>query len=113
MADSRSRSKKPAVPQERHETIRQEIAEVLAGRSLTAREISGLVRIPEKDVYPHLEHIHRSFEKGALRLRMEPASCMHCGFVFRKRERLKKPGRCPVCKSEHITPPAFMLSPDT
>jgi hypothetical protein len=32
-----------------------------------------------------------------------------CGFIFRKRDRLKKPGRCPVCHGEHIQDPLFSI----
>lgn len=34
---------------------------------------------------------------------VEPSECLKCGFVFKKRDRLKTPGKCPVCKSEEIT----------
>jgi predicted Zn-ribbon and HTH transcriptional regulator len=29
--------------------------------------------------------------------------------VFRKRDRLKAPGRCPVCKGESISDPSFRV----
>jgi predicted Zn-ribbon and HTH transcriptional regulator len=37
----------------------------------------------------------------------EPARCLDCGFVFKKRTRFTTPGRCPVCRSEAIAPPAY------
>lgn len=77
---------------------------------LTSKEISGAVGIREKDVLEHLEHIARSFHKGKQGGRefvVEPSECLDCGFVFRKRERLRTPSRCPVCKSEGITETRF------
>ncbi|HJV34674.1 transcriptional regulator [Geomonas sp.] len=103
----RSRPKLPAIPADRPETIRQEIIAALKEESLTAREISGRVGISEKEVLEHLEHVRVALH-GALVV--IPAECMACGFLFRKRERLKGPGRCPVCRSEHIAEPTFAIT---
>jgi predicted Zn-ribbon and HTH transcriptional regulator len=103
----KKKAKNPFIPAERHETIRQEIISALGGRTLTAKEISAEVRIPEKEVYEHLEHIQKSMNNKERQLIITPATCIKCGFVFAKRERLKKPGKCPVCKSELIQEPLF------
>lgn len=110
---------RPPVPREEGETVRRKIRSLLeeADAPLSAKEISAAAGIPEKDVGPHLEHLRRSLEgTGARegrgtpgRLAVEPARCNGCGFVFRKRERLRKPGRCPLCKGESIDPPRFLL----
>lgn len=101
--------KKPAPPAERHETVRREIAALLAGRTLSAKDISMEVHIPEKAAYEHLEHIRRSMLTKERRFTVVPAECKKCGFVFRKRERLTKPGKCPVCKSEAVREPLFTI----
>lgn len=105
----KNRAREPAVPAERHETIRREIAEALVNRILSARDISGMVGIPTKEVYEHLEHIQRSMNRKEYQLVITPAECKRCGFVFRKRERTKKPGKCPVCRSETIEEPLFLV----
>jgi predicted Zn-ribbon and HTH transcriptional regulator len=105
------KAKEPAVPPERHDTVRHEIVSVLRGRSLSARDISAEVHITEKEVYEHLEHIRKSANKKDLTLLIDPAECLRCGFVFRKREKLRKPGRCPVCRGEQIQDPLFSISP--
>jgi predicted Zn-ribbon and HTH transcriptional regulator len=33
---------------------------------------------------------------------VEPAQCLGCGFVFRKRARLDRPSACPVYRSQHL-----------
>lgn len=105
------KAKGPAVPQERKGTIRQEIITLLEeGQLLTAKDVSAVVRIPEKEVYEHLEHIQKSLSKTGQHLNVKPAECLKCGFVFSKRDRLKTPGRCPVCHAEHIQEPLFRLS---
>lgn len=102
--------KQPFIPFERHETIRKEIISILAENTLSARNISSEIRISEKEVYNHLEHIQKSMAKGDLHLVVVPAECEKCGFVFKKRERLKKPGKCPECNSEKVAEPLFSIT---
>jgi len=103
----RDKQKEPFTPRETHDTIRQEIiAELLKGRC-SARDLSAAVRIPEREVYNHLEHIHRSIASSDRHLVITPAECKKCGFVFAKRGKLKRPGKCPVCKGESIREPRF------
>lgn len=85
------------------------MVEMLTGRRITAKDISEELRIPERDVYEHLEHIRKTISKGSLVLAVEPAVCEHCGFVFTKREKLKTPGRCPLCRSESIRQAVFSV----
>lgn len=89
-------------------TIRKEIAELLKKGPLDLREISQILRIREKEVLDHLQHIARSVHPR--RLAMDPAACLDCGFVFKKRERFSTPSRCPLCKSESITPPRYRIT---
>lgn len=103
----KQKPKGPFVPAERHETIRKEILSLLINQTLSAKDISVMVHISEKDVYEHLEHIERSTHKTGGHLNVIPAECLKCGFIFRKRERLKKPGKCPVCHEEKIREPLF------
>jgi predicted Zn-ribbon and HTH transcriptional regulator len=101
--------KEPAVPMERHDTIRKYIVALLEEHTLTSKEISAIVRISEKDVYDHLEHIRRTMNKGNKHLVVRPAQCEQCGFTFVKRGRLSKPGKCPVCRNGLILPPLFSV----
>lgn len=103
------KSKIPFVPYERLETARQKIVSVLRGNILTAKDISKEVMISEKEVYDHLEHIQKTMNKKNQPLVVIPASCRKCGFEFRKRDRLKKPGKCPVCKCSFIKDSLFSI----
>ena len=102
----KKRPKLPAVPADRHDTLRHEMRALLGEESLTARELSERLSIPELEVLEHLEHLRIAFRGSFV---LEPALCMACGFSFKKRERLKGPGRCPVCRSEHIAEPRFAI----
>ena len=91
------------------QTVRQMILAILLAGPATAKELSAHVHIPEKDVFPHLAHIRKTLHRGQQRLVMEPACCRACGFVFRKRARLRKPGRCPACQHSFIDAPVFWI----
>jgi len=103
--------REPPPPSEERETVRRQILALLSGSSCTAKEISSAVRRPEKEIGGHLEHLRKSLRAEGRRLTQFPAGCRGCGFVFRKRERLKAPGRCPVCKGESISDPSFRVEP--
>ena len=105
----KKKSKEPFVPVERQETIRQKIVSLLEGKTLSAREISVEAGVSEKEVYEHLEHIQRTINKREHNLIVTPSACKKCGFVFRKRDRLKKPSKCPVCRNEVIREPLFSI----
>jgi predicted Zn-ribbon and HTH transcriptional regulator len=103
------KTKVPFIPREEHATVRRAIMTLLERHTLSAREISAAVRIPEKEVVGHLEHIRAATHKEALHLVVTPAICKKCGFTFRKRERLSRPGKCPVCRCEQIAEPLYHL----
>lgn len=84
--------------------------QALNGHSLSALEISAEAGVSEKEVYGHLEHIRRSLGEKNRKLVVTPAECLGCGFVFKKRERLKTPGRCPVCHGEHIQEALYSIA---
>jgi transcriptional regulator len=107
--DMRRRPREPEAPVERYQTIRRRIMELLAGTRMTAKEISEELRVPERDVYDHLDHIRKTTNKGKAALVVGPAACEACGFVFTKRGRLKTPGKCPMCRSESIRQAVFSV----
>jgi hypothetical protein len=92
------------------ETTRRQIRTLLEEGPHTAKEISSAVHRPEKEVESHLEHLRKTLRSEGRRLDQVPAECRECGFVFRKRERLKAPSRCPVCKGEAISDPSFFVA---
>ncbi len=98
------RIKKTPVPQERTKTIRQELCELLREERLSVRDLSQIVGKSEKEVLQQLSHIGKS-----VALMMEPSECLKCGFVFERRNRPKKPGKCPKCQSTRISSPTFAI----
>jgi len=89
-------------------TPRQAMKELLAEQPYSSLELSQLLSLSEKEVLSHLAHIARAPGPG-LRFQIIPAKCKHCGFVFKKRDRLTRPSRCPLCQHESIRRPRFEL----
>jgi len=97
-------------PRERGESVRKALIGVLSGRSLSAKEISSELGIREREVAEHLEHLGRSVVAAGGKLTVEPARCASCGFELRS-DRMRRPSRCPECKSERLTAPRFRVEP--
>lgn len=70
------------------------------------RELTEWFHADAKDVLADLQHVARALKK---RFVMDPSVCRTCGFVFKNREKLKRPSRCPECKNEKITEPVFSI----
>ena len=101
--------RKPVIPRFEVETTRHALIELLREQTLSAKDLSAEIRIPEKEVFGHLEHIRRSIYAAGGILEVIPAQCRRCGFIFIKRGRLTVPGKCPVCRHEAITEPQFRI----
>lgn len=94
----------------RDQTPRQYLMDLLAGIPRSSYELAGLVGIPERDIEDHLVHIARSVARDRMRrFVLEPSRCQDCQYVFRERTRLTRPSRCPLCRSEAISAPRFMI----
>jgi predicted Zn-ribbon and HTH transcriptional regulator len=93
------------IPEERNETIRGELLRWLEGGGLTVGELSKVVGKSEKEIYDHLEQLQKS---GLLVI--IPAECSKCGYIFESREKVKKPSKCPRCKSTYIKQPLFTVA---
>lgn len=106
MASKKSSDRAPAA---RGDTIRGALRDALRAHPVTARELSSLVGVTEKDIAHHLEHLERSLRHADERLVIEPARCQNCQFVFRKRSKLTRPSSCPQCGAERIEAPMFSV----
>jgi predicted Zn-ribbon and HTH transcriptional regulator len=103
--------RRESIPPERRATIPSLIREALSAGSKTARDLSREIGVSEREVLHHLEHLERSLKEEGAKLIIEPPECLACGFVFRKRERLDRPSRCPVCRNERLSSARFKVEP--
>jgi predicted Zn-ribbon and HTH transcriptional regulator len=90
-------------------TIRQKIISLLEEDEMGARELSGALGISEKEIYEHLSHIARSIASQRKKVKITPANCLVCGYVFEDRQRYTRPGRCPKCRKSHLQSPKFRI----
>jgi predicted Zn-ribbon and HTH transcriptional regulator len=91
-------------------TLRQQLIAHLREQALDALELSRRLQVREKAVYEHLAHVQRTLAAAGERLEVIPADCLQCGYRFHDRRRLTPPGRCPVCRSTHLTRPLFRVA---
>ncbi|ABL87656.1 conserved hypothetical protein [Pyrobaculum islandicum DSM 4184] len=95
------------------ETIRERLIKILleSKEPLTIHQLQSLAQTELKpnELYEELEHVRRTLKRMGYRLVIVPATCKKCGYQFTDREKLKKPSRCPRCKSERIEPPRFYV----
>ncbi len=101
---------KESAPNSPAGTLRQQIIDLLCREAMTALAISQAVRVSEKDVYRHLEHIQKSVAGQGRKLSVAACSCLACGFIFADRRRLTRPGRCPRCRESRIDHPVFRIN---
>ena len=92
------------------QTVRQQIVELLIRGEMNARDLSQEAGIKEKEAIEHLSHIARTLAVQGKKLAIRPAECLLCGYVFEKRQRFTRPGRCPRCKKSHLQSPVFYIS---
>jgi len=85
-------------------TRRKEIIALLSSGEWTARQLANQFQVELYEILVDLKHVEKS-----KKLKKEPAQCENCGFVYRERSKLKKPSKCPKCKSERILPPRFFI----
>jgi predicted Zn-ribbon and HTH transcriptional regulator len=90
------------------QTPRQALKTLLLEQDRSVRELSQLLSLSEKDILTHLEHIAQAPGQGC-QFVLIPARCRQCGFVFKKRDRLTTPSRCPLCRQTAIARPRYAL----
>jgi predicted Zn-ribbon and HTH transcriptional regulator len=97
-------------PAEASATVRQRLLNALRSGPVTAKDLSRLVGIAEREVASHLAHVARSLRGHGEKLDVTGPECLECGFAFPGRERMTRPARCPRCRSRRITLPEFAVT---
>ena len=88
-------------------TRRQQIIEILLKEEKSAQELANYFRVELSEIPGDLFHVEKSIKPR--KLKSKPAFCKGCSFVFRERSRVKKPTKCPRCKSEWIEAQRFWI----
>jgi predicted Zn-ribbon and HTH transcriptional regulator len=89
-------------------TPRQRIIDLITRTRLSSYQLAQMLGIPERQVEEHLTHVVKTITRDKTRrFILDPARCRDCDFVFRDRNRLTSPSRCPHCRSETIVAPRY------
>ena len=88
-------------------TRRQQIIEILQQNKQTAQQLANYFQTELKDIVEDLTHIGKSIKPK--KLKINPAFCKSCNFVFKERNKISKPSKCPRCRSEWIEAQMFWI----
>ncbi len=88
-------------------TRREEIIEKLSKRAESAYQLANYYKVELKEILEDLDHMAKSTKPR--KLKQIPARCKHCGFIYKERSKVKKPSRCPRCRSERIQAQLFRI----
>jgi predicted Zn-ribbon and HTH transcriptional regulator len=90
-------------------TTRERMAERLREGPATPHEMAEEFSITSADAIEHARHLARSLEHADESLLVAPPECRDCGFD-RFDDPANLPSRCPECKSESVSQPAFRVA---
>jgi hypothetical protein len=90
-------------------TTRERIADRLREEAATPADLSVTFEISRSAAVSHVRHIAKSIEGTGEQFLVRPPACGDCGFDAFD-DPINRPSRCPECKSESITEPAFKIS---
>lgn len=88
-------------------TRRNQIIEILEEEEKSAQQLANEFKEEMIVILDDLKHIRYSVRPR--KLAMKPAQCKKCGFIFKERSKVKKPSRCPSCRSEWVMAPMFRI----
>lgn len=89
-------------------TRREELTGYLLDCERTVKELAALMRATVRDTVQDLEHVRKSTGR---RFVARAAECTQCGFVFKGRDKMTSPSRCPECRSERTVGPWLSIKP--
>ena len=83
------------------------LIELLSKQAMTLRELAEWFHADTKELLLDLERVSQSVKPG--KLIMDPSVCRNCGYVFKDREKRRRPSKCPECKGEKVSEPVFSI----
>jgi predicted Zn-ribbon and HTH transcriptional regulator len=81
--------------------FRKNLVPMLLGKELTLAQIARSVGQTVAETETDVRHFLKSLRHGEYEAVISPAECRKCGFEFGP-EKLRKPGKCPECRSTWI-----------
>jgi len=88
-------------------TRREQIIEILTKEEKSAQQLANDFQVDLPEILEDLKHIKYSIKPKKILQR--PAQCRKCDFKFEERSKIRKPSKCPKCRSEWIMAPLFRI----
>ena len=95
-----------------HRMFRKNLIDLLHDKPMSVTQIARLVKESPDDVADDLEHLFLSLKHTEYSGAITPARCRKCGFEFAK-DKLRKPSKCPECRSTWLTEPRVSIERKT
>ena len=81
-------------------TLRQKFIELLSSQEMSTSQLARTLEVKFSEIDLALQHVEKSIRPK--KIRITPARCKDCGFIFKQRKKFTPPSRCPECRSEWI-----------
>jgi len=88
-------------------TLRQSLVEFLSAREMSISQLARTLEVKFSEIDLALQHVEKSIKPK--KIKITPARCKECGFVFRERKKFTPPSRCPKCRSEWIAEASYCI----
>jgi predicted Zn-ribbon and HTH transcriptional regulator len=90
--------------------FRKHLIDLFQGGPMSVTQVARATGESPGDVEEDLAHLFRSLKHTDFEAVVEPATCRKCGFTFGA-DKLRKPSKCPECKSTWLTEPLISIRP--
>ena len=88
--------------------FRKDLIGLLLNQPASLHELALRLDEHPRALEDDLHHLVKSLRHMPYHVRITPAACRQCGFVFSK-DKLHKPGKCPNCHGSWITEPLISI----
>lgn len=88
--------------------FRKDLVDFLHDNPQSVADIATAFGVSPKDVEHDLQHLLKSLKRSPYRVKLYPATCRKCLFIF-STTKLSKPGKCPRCKGTWIEAPLLEI----
>ena len=90
--------------------FRKDMIDLLYESPMSVHQMAEMLEESPKDIEDDLKHLIKSLRNLPYHAHIDPAHCRKCGFQFNK-DKLHKPGKCPLCKNTWIDEPLIAIEP--
>jgi hypothetical protein len=88
--------------------FRRHLLDLVSTEPRTASSLARELGLDRRDMEADLRHMIRSARAAGHLVRVEPARCKACGFMFDE-SKLTKPGKCPACRGSRLLEPLISV----